>query len=93
MFWPVSPVLHKSAAECCACCSGRSVSRPASDDNHAGVDEAGRGPLAGPVVAAAVVMPPHVDIPGIGDSKALTSDRREALYEALMAHPAVDCAT
>ena len=59
----------------------------------AGVDEAGRGPLAGPVVAAAVVMPPHVDIPGIGDSKALTAGRREALYEQLMAHPDVDCAT
>ena len=59
----------------------------------AGVDEAGRGPLAGPVVAAAVVMPPHVDILGIGDSKALSAERREALYAALMAHPDVDCAT
>ena len=57
------------------------------------MDEAGRGPLAGPVVAAAVVMAPHVDIPGIGDSKALTAERREAVYEALMAHPSVDCAT
>ena len=57
------------------------------------MDEAGRGPLAGPVVAAACVMPPHVHIPGIGDSKALSAERREALYEQLMAHPDVDCAT
>ncbi len=45
------------------------------------------------MVAAAVVMPPHVAIPGIGDSKALSAERREALYGALMAHPDVDCAT
>ena len=70
-------------------CGGRNRRR----DDPAGVDEAGRGPLAGPVVAAAVVMPPHVDIPGIGDSKALSAERREALYAALMAHPDVDCAT
>ena len=57
------------------------------------MDEAGRGPLAGPVVAAACVLPAHVQIPGIGDSKALTAERREALYEQLMAHPDVDCAT
>ena len=45
----------------------------------AGVDEAGRGPLAGPVVAAAVVFDNHVDLPGLNDSKKLTSSRREAL--------------
>ncbi|MEO0664573.1 MAG: ribonuclease HII, partial [Pseudomonadota bacterium] len=46
----------------------------------AGVDEAGRGPLAGPVVAAAVVLNP-ADIPdGLNDSKALTQKRREALF-------------
>ena len=37
-----------------------------------GVDEAGRGPLAGPVCAAAVILPPHLEIPGLTDSKKLT---------------------
>ena len=43
----------------------------------AGVDEAGRGPLAGPVVAAAVIFPPHTDIPWLDDCKRLASARRE----------------
>lgn len=46
----------------------------------AGVDEVGRGPLAGPVVAAAVVLPRDFDVPGIDDSKKLTEKKREALY-------------
>ena len=50
-----------------------------------GIDEAGRGPLAGPVVAAAVVLPPGYDIPGLDDSKKLTAKKRDALYEQLMA--------
>ena len=45
-----------------------------------GIDEAGRGPLAGPVFAAAVILPPDADIPGINDSKKLTPRRREALF-------------
>src|SRR5690554_2608507 len=45
-----------------------------------GVDEAGRGPLAGPVVAAAVVLPPDVAIEGIDDSKKLSPARRERVY-------------
>ncbi|MEY2721166.1 MAG: hypothetical protein RL597_611 [Pseudomonadota bacterium] len=45
----------------------------------AGVDEAGRGPLAGPVVAAAVILDPERPIEGLADSKALTSSAREAL--------------
>jgi ribonuclease HII len=49
----------------------------------AGVDEAGRGPLAGPVVAAAVIFPPGVTIPGVRDSKTLTPARREMLYELI----------
>lgn len=49
----------------------------------AGVDEAGRGPLAGPVVAAAVVLPPDCNLPGLQDSKALTEERREALYGSI----------
>ncbi len=44
-----------------------------------GIDEAGRGPLAGPVCAAAVILPPHVDIPGLNDSKKLTDKRRREL--------------
>lgn len=58
----------------------------------AGVDEAGRGPLAGPVVAAAVVCPPHIVIPGVDDSKKLKEAEREALYAVLTTHPAVEWA-
>lgn len=46
----------------------------------AGIDEAGRGPLAGPVVAAAVILPDQFELPGLTDSKALTEKRRETLY-------------
>ena len=45
-----------------------------------GVDEAGRGPLAGPVYAAAVILPPDPEIPGLNDSKKLTEKKREALF-------------
>lgn len=45
-----------------------------------GVDEAGRGPLAGPVCAAAVILPPHCAIPGLNDSKKLTDKRRRELF-------------
>lgn len=45
-----------------------------------GVDEAGRGPLAGPVCAAAVILPANIDIPGLNDSKKLTDKRRRELY-------------
>lgn len=44
-----------------------------------GVDEAGRGPLAGPVCAAAVILPHNIDIPGLNDSKKLTDKRRREL--------------
>ena len=44
-----------------------------------GVDEAGRGPLAGPVCAAAVILPPNCEIPGLNDSKKLTDKRRREL--------------
>lgn len=53
----------------------------------AGVDEAGRGPLAGPVVAAACICPPSVSIPGIDDSKKLKPEEREELYELITKHP------
>ena len=48
-----------------------------------GVDEAGRGPLAGPVTAAAVILPPGLCIEGLDDSKKLSEARREALYEVI----------
>ena len=45
-----------------------------------GVDEAGRGPLAGPVCAAAVILPPYLEIPGLNDSKKLTDKKRRELF-------------
>lgn len=50
-----------------------------------GVDEAGRGPLAGPVVAAAVVIEPDFCLPGLNDSKQLTEEERERFYEEIIA--------
>ena len=50
-----------------------------------GVDEAGRGPLAGPVCAAAVILPRGAVIEGLNDSKKLSEKRREALYEEIIA--------
>lgn len=51
----------------------------------AGLDEAGRGPLCGPVVSAAVILPPDSRIAGVNDSKKLSEKAREELYEAIMA--------
>ena len=48
-----------------------------------GVDEAGRGPLAGPVCAAAVILPPDIQIEGLNDSKKLTDKKRRALYDVI----------
>ena len=48
-----------------------------------GVDEAGRGPLAGPVCAAAVILPRDLEIEGLNDSKKLSDKRRRALYEVI----------
>lgn len=48
-----------------------------------GVDEAGAGPLAGPVYAAAVILPGELDLPGLNDSKKLTAKKREALFDAI----------
>jgi ribonuclease HII len=50
----------------------------------AGVDEAGRGPLAGPVVAAAVVLPPDFRLDGVRDSKQLTEKKRYRLYDLIL---------
>ena len=50
---------------------------------YCGVDEAGRGPLAGPVCAAAVILPEGVIIPGLNDSKKLTEKKRDELYDII----------
>ena len=52
---------------------------------EAGIDEAGRGCLAGPVVAGAVILPPDFDLPGLTDSKKLSSRRRAVLAQAIKA--------
>ena len=58
----------------------------------AGVDEAGRGPVAGPVMVAAVILPPYWECPGLNDSKKLSPAKREALYDRIMAEAvAVSC--
>lgn len=58
----------------------------------AGLDEAGRGPLAGPVVGAACIILPHVHFEGLHDSKLLKEEQREALYEEITNHPDVQWA-
>lgn len=55
----------------------------------AGIDEAGRGPLAGPVSAAAVILPNDFEHQLLNDSKQLSESKREALYEELTANPAI----
>jgi len=55
-----------------------------------GVDEAGRGPLAGPVCAAAVILPPDLEIPGLNDSKQVADKKRRELFE-LITERAVSC--
>ena len=55
----------------------------------AGVDEAGRGPLAGPVVCAACIIPKGIIFDGINDSKKLSEKKRDVLFEAIISHPKV----
>lgn len=55
----------------------------------AGIDEAGRGPLAGPVVAAAVILPDSFYLPGLTDSKAISEKKRDALYPEIRRQSAV----
>lgn len=58
----------------------------------AGVDEAGRGPVAGPVMIAAVVLPPYWECPGLNDSKKVSASKRDKLYDKIMADAvAVSC--
>jgi len=54
-----------------------------------GVDEAGRGPLAGPVYAAAVILPAGIEIDGLNDSKKLTANKREKLFDIIIANSIV----
>ncbi|MBI5843555.1 MAG: ribonuclease HII [Deltaproteobacteria bacterium] len=71
---------------CVAIASPFSVEREAWEAGHAmvaGVDEVGRGPLAGPVVAAAVILPRDFDPTGIGDSKAIKEAQREVQCERI----------
>lgn len=56
-----------------------------------GVDEAGRGPLCGPVVAAACILPPDPDLPGLNDSKKLTPHRREQLFDLIRERAVAYC--
>ena len=58
--------------------------RTPDTDPLCGVDEAGRGPLAGPVCAAAVMLPPGLEIPGLNDSKKLSENKREAFYDTII---------
>ena len=51
-----------------------------------GVDEAGRGPLAGPVCAAAVILPDHLNLPGLNDSKKLSDKKRRELFPQIKEH-------
>lgn len=71
------PLLHRQET------AGESFPRP-----FAGIDEAGRGCLAGPVVAAAVILPPSCDLPGLTDSKKLTEKKRLALEPLVKARAA-----
>ena len=56
-----------------------------------GVDEAGRGPLCGPVVAAAVILPRGLVIEGLNDSKKLTEKKREALFDVICREAVAYC--
>lgn len=67
------------------------LSFDAPDEIVCGVDEAGRGPLAGPVVAAAVILDPAQPIVGLDDSKVLSAKKRDALYELIVGRSLAYC--
>ncbi len=72
--------MARQAKEKCTCNWEFELSAGASGARRiAGVDEVGRGPLFGPVVAAAVILPMHAELPGLTDSKQLTEERRKIL--------------
>lgn len=68
-----------------------SSASPSDEPRVAGVDEAGRGPLAGPLVVAAVILNPAREIPGLGDSKALSAKRRDALFDLIQERALAFC--
>jgi ribonuclease HII len=71
--------------------NGRGKQSPPNDRFVAGVDEAGRGPLAGPVVVAAVILDPQRPIDGLNDSKKLSEGRREQLYPLIVERALAHC--
>ena len=78
-FQSASKTRTKSADVLMRCCISNELLWKAGIVHIAGVDEVGIGPLAGPVVAAAVVFPPGTEIDGIDDSKALDEETRQSL--------------
>lgn len=74
---------EKAASEWCLKCEFDAVFH---ENAHllVGIDEVGRGPLAGPVVAAAVILPYETSLLGLRDSKKLSEEKREALYDEIM---------
>jgi ribonuclease HII len=58
----------------------------------AGIDEAGRGPLAGPVAAAAVILPKNFSCPGLDDSKKISPSKRQILYQQITTNPEISWA-
>ena len=84
-----TPQSRRELAESDELLSAEREARAAGCRFVAGVDEAGRGPLAGPVIAAAVVLPVGVPLPGVFDSKALSAKVREELFDALHALPGI----
>lgn len=68
------------------------AARAAGHARICGIDEAGRGPLAGPVSVAAVILPADFSLPGLNDSKKLSAAKREDLYHRLIGNPAVQWA-
>lgn len=88
---------HSPILLTCATCALQSLTREHEEElikskykmHVIGVDEAGRGPLAGPVVAAACAIPFTVGLPGVADSKVLPQERREELFQALTIHDEV----
>ncbi|MFC5524944.1 ribonuclease HII [Rhodanobacter ginsengisoli] len=69
----------------------RSIPAPATNALVAGVDEAGRGPLAGPLAVAAVILDPQRPIAGLNDSKKLSEAKREALYPQIIERALAYC--
>lgn len=70
-------------------CKYEEEARSKGFSSIAGVDEAGRGPLAGPVVAAACILPPDLLLEGINDSKKLTPGQRSTLFKTITAHTGI----